>query len=432
MQRQVAAWRRYCEVFAGESEEIERKLLEHELGRHLREAEQALAERRYEQALAQLYRANEVAERLERPAVRTEIEEKARRARRLAQFQDSFTEGQRHEQAGRYQEAIQAYRRAGAWIDDGDPRAKMLAARLAACERALASAAQSSAVERLWAEAIEAMRHSRAEQAQAALRALLEVDPGHERARRALEFAARITDMVYVPAGPAIIGTDEPDARAANPRRTVRLPAFFIDRFEVRNRQFLAMVQASGEAPPPHWRPMPAGGGGGAPFPPEQADHPVVQVSWHQAQRYAAWAGKRLPDELEWEKAARGPDGRTWPWGEDTERRRVHVQAASSEQLPVHTRPVGTAPDDESPYGCMDMAGNVSEWTGSAFLPYPGGDPRAAEFSEQLKVIRGGSWRYGLHYARLFHRDRARPEERFPEVGFRCALDIPEWLPELR
>ncbi|RME72232.1 MAG: hypothetical protein D6776_09135, partial [Planctomycetota bacterium] len=312
---------------------------------------------------------------------------------------------------------------------DDDPRAQEVRERIAACERARRRHDVAARAKALWDEAIEALRASRIEQAQAALRALTELDPSDERARRTLAWAERLDDMVYVPAGPAVIGTDRADALAARPQHTVQLPAFFIDRYEVRNRAFARWVRETGAAPPRHWK---RGEDGTVGFAHEQADHPVVEVDFEQARRYAAWAGKRLPTEFEWEKAARGGDARIWPWGNDPHKRRVNVAADSSERLPIHTRPVGTSADDRSPYGCMDMAGNVSEWCDSPFVPYPGGDPDAAPFDPKRKVLRGGSWRYGLHYARAFNRDRATPDSHSPYVGFRCVVDIPDWLEALR
>jgi formylglycine-generating enzyme required for sulfatase activity len=428
--RKLAAYRRYLEVFQGEGAEIERKLMEHELSHHLAEADRAVRGKRYDDALNHYFRAGGAAEQLDRPGLRAEIEEKTRIAHRLARFQTSYNEAQGHERAGRYGEAVRSYRQAGAWIPEDDPRAVLLKARVQACESARAAREAGAEAERLWAEALSALRSSRMSQAQAALRALLDKTPDDQKAQRTLTLAERLDDMVYVPAGEAVIGTDLEDAPAARPRHTVTLPAFFIDRYEVRNRVYGAWITQTGEVPPEHWT-APTEGEARS-YAHEHADHPVVGVSFSEAQRFAGWAGKRLPTEQEWERAARGGDDRTWPWGDAEDRERVNLAAASSERIPIHTKPVGTSADDQSPVGCMDMAGNVSEWTTSAFTPYPDAERRAAPFDASRKVLRGGSWRYGLHYARAFNRDRAEPETRSPHLGFRCVVDVPEWLVELR
>ena len=134
-------------------------------------------------------------------------------------------------------------------------------------------------------------------------------------------------------------------------------------------------------------------------------DHPVLQVSWHDAVAYAEWAGKRLPTEEEWEKAARGTDGRKYPWG-DEEPTRDLCNFGKNEG---GTTPVGKySPQGDSPYGCVDMAGNVWEWTGS-------------DFDAERKVLRGGSWRFGPGDVRSAHRGWDPPGRWDDDDGFRCA-----------
>ena len=128
------------------------------------------------------------------------------------------------------------------------------------------------------------------------------------------------------------------------------LDAYAIDRYPVTNAQYKKFIDEKGYTPPPGWH--------GDQYPSGKANHPVLYVTWHDAQAYAEWAGKRLPTEAEWEKAARGTDGRLWPWGNDW--REGHCNCA--ENKTDDTTPVGIFPAGRSPYGVDDMAANVWEW----------------------------------------------------------------------
>jgi len=176
-------------------------------------------------------------------------------------------------------------------------------------------------------------------------------------------------DMVLVPAGEFVMGTSEAEARrlaelhgvhptlflTEAPRRTVRLDAFAIDRCPVTNAQYKAFIDATGRRPPRHWQ--------GRDVPEGEGDHPVVWVGWHDAAAYAAWAGLRLPAEAEWEKAARGTDRRAYPWGSDWRDDATRTDDPDSPQTRALTAPVGAFPAGASPYGVLDLCGNVAEWT---------------------------------------------------------------------
>lgn len=179
----------------------------------------------------------------------------------------------------------------------------------------------------------------------------------------------------------------------------VELPEFRIARYPVTNAQYFRFVKATGHRRPDHWL-------GGGDYPPELARHPVVFVSWEDAVAYTAWAGARLPAEAEWEKAARGTDGRLYPWGNEF----IAENCNTSESGTDGVRPVEAHPGGASPYGLMDMAGNVWEWTATNY-----------EDDEQWRVLKGGAWDYkGLKDARCAARVYFRPTFRNGAVGFRC------------
>lgn len=179
--------------------------------------------------------------------------------------------------------------------------------------------------------------------------------------------AAVAEDMVLVPAGPFLAGTSPEDAAALAARygyhptwfaservgRSAHLPAFAIDRFPVTNAQYLRFCRSTGQPAPAHW-------GGNMPSA-ALLEHPVTHVSKADAEAYAAWAGKRLPTELEWEKAARGTDGRAFPWGDAFDPAACQWNRANTGHGPG-TAPVNAHPRGASPYGVMDMVGNVAEW----------------------------------------------------------------------
>ncbi len=234
-------------------------------------------------------------------------------------------------------------------------------------------------------------------------------------------------DMVKVPGGEFTMGSNEVDREAkamqygdrrpwyANerPERKMKLGTFHIDRTEVTNRQYMEFVEGAKHAAPPHW----ALGS----YPESLADHPVVFVTWKDADEFCKWKGKRLPSEAEWEKAARGANGRIFPWGNDFDIKKVNTIGEYG-----GTVPVGTLKDGVSPYGAYDMSGNAQEWTSDWYKPYPDNEFKDPDYGDKFKVVRGGGWggmgHYSLQvYVRAPFRNAAPPEGRYDDVGFRCA-----------
>jgi formylglycine-generating enzyme required for sulfatase activity len=261
-----------------------------------------------------------------------------------------------------------------------------------------------------------------------------------------------------------IVGNDEGDEQ---PVRSIYLDPFYIDRTEVTNADFTRFVAETGYVTDAEesglggvwgedgWRSEP-GAQWRHPTGPKDTidgfeDHPVVQVSWYDAQAFCEWASKRLPTEAEWEKAARGSDGRDFPWGHEFDPNRVNYCDRDCVDLPQHkdntasdgfrrTSPVGSFPNGASPYGALDMAGNVWEWTTDWYDPYyyeyaPTENPRGpsaqvdrephpnAPPPEPEKVVRGGSWTSQMGYVRTTSRSFDPIRSNWLGVGFRCAQD---------
>jgi formylglycine-generating enzyme required for sulfatase activity len=195
------------------------------------------------------------------------------------------------------------------------------------------------------------------------------------------------------------------------PAHTVDLPAFEIDRFEVTNAEFAHFVEQSGHVPASNnWRKAVA----------DKGNHPVAYISWADAAAYCAWAKKRLPTEAEWEKAARGEDGRAYPWGNEF----VAANGNFYEGGFRGTTAGGSFSAGASPYGVEDLAGNVREWTADYFQPYPGAASSAdTYFGEQYRVHRGGGWFDGKEneVVTTYNRNFGPPESANDDLGFRCA-----------
>jgi formylglycine-generating enzyme required for sulfatase activity len=241
-------------------------------------------------------------------------------------------------------------------------------------------------------------------------------------------------EMVLIPAGEFLMGSDPSLDKDAGdreqPQHTLHLPDYYLAKTPVTNVQYLVFVQATGQQQPEHWK-------GGKPRK-GKGDHPVVLVSWHDAVAYCRWLAQvtgrpyGLPSEAEWEKGARGSDGRIWPWGNQWDAERCNCEEGGKGD----TTPVGAYPQGASPYGLLDMAGNVWEWTRSLWgehwkepsFQYPYGladgreDPDAP--GSVLRVLRGGSWGYDRDYARCAVRHGYNPTASFNYVGFRLVFPV--------
>ena len=283
------------------------------------------------------------------------------------------------------------------------------------------------------------------------------------------------TGMVKVPAGEFIMGSNNTgEAQAGkefgnakpwyldeHPQRKVKTPAYFLDQFEVTNGQYREFVHKAQHAPPTLWV------DNGyilslkmeklAPLDVEQLRRlvtkvfhldvdttkmdkeqllkavkdrlvvmdklPVTYVSWFDADAFCRWADKRLPTEMEWEKAARGPQGNEFPWGAEWAAGKSN---SGDESWDDGVAPVGSYPSDKSPFNVYDLAGNVSEWVDDWYKSYPGSDYKSDDFGTKYKVIRGAAWGREGHYAiKLFQRGAYRfnlsPDSTLADLGFRCA-----------
>ncbi|MHB8994478.1 MAG: formylglycine-generating enzyme family protein [Armatimonadota bacterium] len=228
--------------------------------------------------------------------------------------------------------------------------------------------------------------------------------------------------MVLVPAGAFTMGSAE-GLGDEIPRHKVTVSSYYIDRCEVSNGQYASFMQATGHRAPSavdegseEYTDWAAGK-----LLPGREKLPVALVDFKDASAYAQWAGKRLPTEAQWEKAARGGDGRVFPWGSTWDETRCNFITDG----PTY---VGSFPAGASPYGCLDMAGNVWEWTGSLYERYPGNRQKGNEqYGEGYRVMRGGSWLDHCKYgACCYARSYGDPANRLPALGFRCALSVPE------
>lgn len=206
--------------------------------------------------------------------------------------------------------------------------------------------------------------------------------------------------MVLIPAGTFQFGEDNksPDEK---PRSVVELPAFYIDKYEVTNAQFKKIF-------PAHT------------FDDGREDYPVRGISWKQAADYAQAVGKRLPTEREWEKAARGPNGNEYPWGNAFDPSLVNYSSG----VVSASKRIGSHRKGASYYGCFDMAGNVYEWVNDWYDPYPNNPDVEIEYGTVYKVLRGGSYNSDSFEVRSAKRHYAKPETKREDYGFRCAMDV--------
>lgn len=229
--------------------------------------------------------------------------------------------------------------------------------------------------------------------------------------------AADTSNMVLIPAGEFIMGDD--GFERERPQHTAWVEEFFMDRYPVTNHEFQAFLEESGYPVPTHW--------GNNTFPTGHDDHPA-EVNWEQAHAYATHVGKRLPTEEEWEKAARGTDGRIFPWGDQFDVTRALTWETSA-VTGSHSESVTARPSGASPYGCEQMVGLCEEWCVDDYDAYPDSNHQSVGFGKGMKVLRGGSWIFPVTHARASYRCFESADlatDGFALLGgpgFRCAAD---------
>jgi formylglycine-generating enzyme required for sulfatase activity len=231
-------------------------------------------------------------------------------------------------------------------------------------------------------------------------------------------------ELVLIPGGAFVMGSDpQEDAlsrSAEQPQHRVTLPDYYLAQTPVMNAQYAAFLEGTGHGAPRYWR--------GSRPPWGRGQHPVVSVSWYDAVAYCRWlvqvTGKpyRLPTEAEWEKGARGVEGRRYPWGDAWDAARCNTKESGREDTTL----VGRYPDGASPYGLLDMAGNVWEWTSSLYwaYPYEADDGREDLTTPESRVLRGGSWLDLYDSARAAYRRRYVPAYHSRTHGFRVCLSV--------
>jgi formylglycine-generating enzyme required for sulfatase activity len=237
--------------------------------------------------------------------------------------------------------------------------------------------------------------------------------------------------MILIPAGPFPMGVPKGDrdgGRDEYPRHEVVLDNYYIDKYEVTHGRYAEFVKATGHRTPKNPK-----------YPKRTlwSDHlseslterPVINVDWQDADAYCRWAGKRLPTEAEWEKAARGTDDRRFPWG-NVEPTQKHLNFGQQWQGEKTLMPVGSYEAGKSPFGAYDMAGNVWEWVADWYDPFyyeksPEANPKGPD-TGTYKVLRSSGWSVETPLVRLFTRVRSDPTNRNDSTGFRCAKDAAE------
>ncbi|MCZ6512606.1 MAG: SUMF1/EgtB/PvdO family nonheme iron enzyme [Nitrospinae bacterium] len=251
--------------------------------------------------------------------------------------------------------------------------------------------------------------------------------------------------MVRVPEGYFLMGTDEFDEAGhalslgldkpwyadESPQRRIDLPGFYIDQYEVTNRQYYIFIQATDHKPPRSWR--------GPKYPEGWERLPVTDVTFFDATAYSEWVGKRLPTEQEWEKAARGPNDFLYPWGNGFNFAKANLSRTPFPKKDQGLKPVGSYPQGASPYGAEDMIGNVWEWVWEYYQPYPDNPWPPKNYLGKRVVVRGLSYLGVGHFpnteykkvmalmARVSYRQKMQPLRHAIDVGFRCAKDQPSF-----
>ena len=232
-------------------------------------------------------------------------------------------------------------------------------------------------------------------------------------------------EMVFIPGGEFLRGRSHalPDdglkwrpnlLKDDRPVRRIRLEPYYLDKHEVTNGEYLGFLEATGGKPPFHWirGKLPSG----------EENHPIANVSWSEAATYCEWAGKRLPTEAEWERAARGmAEGATYPWGEEKPTDKLA-------RFDVIEGPGPVCEFGKNYFGLCDMAGNVWEWCSDRYERRyyehsAAENPRGSE-QGMYRVLRGGSWADAPKYLTCAYRSFARPRAQSPNIGFRCAKNF--------
>jgi sulfatase modifying factor 1 len=235
--------------------------------------------------------------------------------------------------------------------------------------------------------------------------------------------------LVLIPAGPFPMGVppgDRDGGRDEYPRHEVFIDAFYMDKYEITNGRYLAFVKATDHRVPQNPRNATRNLWEGVAIPESLADRPVVNVDWSDAEAYCKWAGRRLPTEAEWEKAAKGNNDWRFPWGnvEPTPKHLNYNQRWIGEKTLM---PVGSYEAGRSPYGVYDMAGNVWEWVNDwydarYYEKSAAKNPKGPETGKG-KVLRSSGWQVETPLVRIFTRVESDATVRNESTGFRCAAD---------
>ena len=223
----------------------------------------------------------------------------------------------------------------------------------------------------------------------------------------ALQSSQQDERMVLIPAGFVTMGSDDPND-SEKPVHRVKVESFYLDKYEVTNQEYKEFCDATGRLAPPHWIDKT--------YPKGLDKHPVTEVSWQDAAAYARWAGKRLPTEAEWERAAKGPNATRYAYGNTYDSTKANTETRK-------TTPVGSYPP--AGFSAFDLTGNVAEWTSSLFKPYPynASDGREEPGAAGPRVVRGGHHSSGVRDSRCLVRTGVPADRHVTTIGFRCARD---------